>query len=350
MSPEISVLMAVCNEKEEFLKQALDSILKQTYTGFEFIIIDDGSSNHIQELLNRYNDPRIILIRNQTNLGLTKSLNIGLNVAKSKYIARLDSDDIAMPDRLKRQHEFLTRHRDIAAVGSWYIGINSVGHKIKTGTPVFESHMIRWRLLFKNTFIHSSIMYKKILAQRIGGYDESFSSSQDYDLWSRLNLNWETVNIPERLIKLRIHENSISSKNKSEQLDNLKKISKRNIEKILDKKISKTAFVQLSSTYLKENLNNLFFDITALDRDFEKLLRIFLKKYCYTNKSIIQDLKADIAYHIFLAILRSSVITPSRIKSAIKWIALNSNSLFHSFFYIIFKRTLLYGLINKTND
>jgi len=125
-NPEVTVLMSVYNG-EKYLREAIDSILNQTFTDFEFLIVNDGSTDRTAEILRSYDDPRIIIINNEKNIGLTKSLNIGLRMAKGEYIARMDADDVSMPERLQKQIELLNQKKNTGLVGTYYTIINEKG-------------------------------------------------------------------------------------------------------------------------------------------------------------------------------------------------------------------------------
>ncbi|HKQ33129.1 MAG TPA: glycosyltransferase family A protein, partial [Thermodesulfobacteriota bacterium] len=122
MTPKVTVLMTVYNG-EKFLNEAIDGILNQTFRDFEFLIINDGSTDGSREIIKSYKDPRINLVDNESNIGLTASLNRGLSLAGGEYIARQDADDISLPERLEKQISILERNPDIALLGSWYLEI-----------------------------------------------------------------------------------------------------------------------------------------------------------------------------------------------------------------------------------
>lgn len=213
---EISALMSVYNA-EGYVKDAIESILSQTFKDFEFIIINDASKDKSLEIIKSFQDSRIKLIDNSINLGLTKSLNIGLKSAKGKYIARMDADDISHPDRFKKQLEFLEAYNDIALVGSFVEVINEKNFIIDKRELIQDPDLIKFRMLFSNQFVHSSIFFRKALIDQIGGYNEKYKYSQDFELLSRLNQDHNMTNLPEYLLKLRVHKKRISHKNLAPQ-------------------------------------------------------------------------------------------------------------------------------------
>ena len=202
-TPDISIIMSVYNGAQ-YLRGCLDSILFQTEQNYEFIIINDGSTDSTGNILNSCNDSRLIVVE-QENLGLTKSLNRGLQLAKGKYIARIDADDQVEPDRLQKQKHFLCDNRDIVLVGSNALLIDETGETIgKTNLPLSHHEIIANLEAFKPVFVHSSIFFRKEEITQIGGYNERFTRSQDSDLYLRLSQSYKLANLKEPLVKLRV--------------------------------------------------------------------------------------------------------------------------------------------------
>ena len=212
MPPKISVVMAVYNN-ERYLQKAVDSILNQTFADFEFIIIDDSSTDSTGALLAEYaaRDGRIVLTRNERNLGLTRSLNLGLSRAQSPYVARMDGDDIILPDRFARQSAFLEQQPEIGAVGSWVQLMDEHG---QVASPVFQQPtapgFVSWCLYFYNPIAHPSVMMRREVVLRVGAYDPALARSQDHDLWCRLQGLTKLANVEAMLLYLRKHDSNIS--------------------------------------------------------------------------------------------------------------------------------------------
>jgi glycosyltransferase involved in cell wall biosynthesis len=228
MTPKISVVMSVYNG-EKHLRESIDSILNQTFTDFEFIIINDGSTDHTKQILESYSDPRIRLFH-QKNIGLTKSLNRGLNVANGEYIARQDADDISLPNRLEIQLQSMRSNRSLVLVGSFVHVINSHGRKLHLIKYPTHSDQIRDSLLERSCFCHGSVIFDKGLVNRLGGYCEEFKYAQDYDLWLRVSEHAEVSNIASPLYKLRFDSDSITFNKRMEQhvcSEVIKKIAKK---------------------------------------------------------------------------------------------------------------------------
>lgn len=217
--PKVSVVMAVYNG-EKYLKDAIESILDQTFRDFEFIIVDDGSTDKTLEILKEYErkDKRIKIIINKANIGLTKSLNKAIKEAKGEYIARQDDDDISLPERLKKQVEFLNRNEKIGIVGTFYYEINKKGKIIGKKTFPCSDERLKKTLIKYNPFFHSSVLIRREVFSRVGLYDESFKRAQDYELWFRVANFYKLANIPEFLTKRRYLEEMISRKKENEQI------------------------------------------------------------------------------------------------------------------------------------
>jgi glycosyltransferase involved in cell wall biosynthesis len=210
MGPKVTVLMSVYNGKK-YLREAIDSILGQTFTDFEFLIIDDGSTDSSADIIRSYSDPRVRFIRNEKNMGLTRSLNKGIRLATGEYIARQDADDISLPERLEKQVRFLDQNKDVGLVGTYFFMINEAGKTICVWNRLPEGIDLKKILLKGNPFGHGSVMFRAECIEKVGPYREEFKSVQDYDLWLRISEVYDVANIPEPLYKWRFHSKSISA-------------------------------------------------------------------------------------------------------------------------------------------
>ncbi|PLX28259.1 glycosyltransferase [Candidatus Parcubacteria bacterium] len=220
MEIKVSVLMSAYNA-ERFIGSAIESILNQSFTDFECVIVDDGSTDNTFEIIEQYrkNDPRIHIVHNEQNIGLTRSLNIGSSHCKGVYIARLDADDVCHQDRLKEQYDFMESHQDIALCGSMARYVDEHGQKIgEKNLPTDYMH-IKKKLLFNNQFVHSSLFMRKHVLDAEGFYHESFKASQDYELVLRIASRYKVENIPKQLVDWRVGENSLSWSSKRQEWD-----------------------------------------------------------------------------------------------------------------------------------
>ena len=213
--PPITVLMSVYNAATE-LGETIQSVLQQSFTDFEFLIINDGSTDSSGQILEYYaaKDQRIRIIT-QENTGLTKALNKGLSLAKGSLIARQDSDDHALPHRLQIQYDLFQNNQNLVLAGGNSIDRYQGGFTSEWGAySADELHEI---ITLKTPFPHSTAMYKKHSALKIGGYDERYQTSQDFDFWIRLAARGDVTMCAEPLIIRHVGENSISSKKKFQQ-------------------------------------------------------------------------------------------------------------------------------------
>ena len=216
VSPEISVIMSVYNQ-EEYVEEAINSILQQDFLNFEFIIVDDASTDQTRNKLKQFKDPRIKIFRNSQNRGLTKSLNKALKLASADIVARMDGDDVSLPYRLSTQFNFLKAHPEIALVGSSYYIIDKKNKIISTVKVPTSPDEISVVLSEQNCFGHGTVMFRKESILKVGGYDENYSYAQDYDLWLRLEKEFKIANIKKPLYLWRANENGISFRNQKEQ-------------------------------------------------------------------------------------------------------------------------------------
>ena len=216
--PLVSVIMATCNG-ERFLKSAVESVLGQTYANFEFLIVNDKSTDATSKILRTFSlkDKRIRVIENTENLGLTKSLNKALKEAKGKYIARMDDDDISLPERLQKQFAFLEANPEVALIGCLADIIDESGEVIGEKRSALDYKALKKKLLFNNQLVHSSWFLRSSVLKEVGGYNEQFKKAQDYELLFRLATKYPVCNLPEKLIQWRKRGGSLSFKDNLQQ-------------------------------------------------------------------------------------------------------------------------------------
>jgi glycosyltransferase involved in cell wall biosynthesis len=210
-TPLISVVMSVHNG-EKFLREAVESILNQTFRDFEFIIIDDGSADGSKAILEEYaaRGARVRLVSRE-NRGLTKSLNEGLALARGEFVARMDADDIALPERFQRQIEYLNNNSLIAALGTWVCFIDGQGVKMIEHHSAAHPAIIAWEFSMGNMVWHPTMMIRREWLEKVGNYDESFWVAQDFDLWSRIfRAGGRVAVLPEVLLHYRCGPQQIS--------------------------------------------------------------------------------------------------------------------------------------------
>lgn len=184
-SPSVSVLMTVYNA-EPWLREAIDSVIAQSFENWELITIQNGSTDASPAILASYADPRIRVISVAENMGRTLALRHAFDLARGEYVAVLDADDVAAPARLARQVEFLDRHESVVLVGAWTKRIDGAGRELGAWTPPTEEAELRDRLGYDNPIVHSAAMYRAGAAREVGGYPAEYPYAQDCGLWIRL--------------------------------------------------------------------------------------------------------------------------------------------------------------------
>jgi hypothetical protein len=214
--PRVSIIMPVYNE-ERYVRQAVDSVLQQTLADFEFVILDDGSTDRTPEILRTYTDPRIRLI-SQPNVGLTRSLNRCLSMATGHFVARMDGNDVSHPDRLQAQVDFLDTHAEVGLLGAYYVNIDDGGTVVKVYTYPTNDSEIRRALWSDCPFCHSVVMFRRECIDRIGEYRERIGPAEDYDLWFRISERFRLANLPRPLHQVRVTPTGISLAKRFDQI------------------------------------------------------------------------------------------------------------------------------------
>jgi glycosyltransferase involved in cell wall biosynthesis len=288
-SPKVSVVMAVHND-ESHLRSSIESVLSQTMNNFEFIIIDDHSNDASTAIAENIKDKRIKIVRNETNIGLTKSLNRGLCLARGKYIARLDSDDNASPCRLEIQSEILDSMARTEMVAGSCSVVDDKGRCLYVHKPPTTETSLKWLMIFRNPIRHSTVMWRNGDLR----YNEEFTYSQDYELWSRMR-RIKTFDI--NFASVRTHLNSISSKKTEDQDFFATMVTKRKCEIYLKKEISLRRAKILRS--LCVHRNNIQHDdiLNASESEVEQALEDYsdlVMNFINEEKPDMSELKRDI--------------------------------------------------------
>ncbi len=235
-TPRISVLMAV-RDGLPYLREALDSILTQSRTDFEFLVIDDGSADGSREMAEEIGDPRIRVLINERNLGLTRSLNLGLRAAQGEYLARQDADDVSLPQRLEVQADYLDRNPEVGLTACSVEYMDSEGGTECVDARGLSAGVLRWHLLFGNEIPHSGVMFRRREVLDLGGYDESLPFAQDYELWSRLSRRTDLVRLERVLLRYRRHQGALSATRKEEQYRIRDLIGGANMARLLKREV-----------------------------------------------------------------------------------------------------------------
>lgn len=211
LQPKVSVVMSVFNG-ERYLQEAIDSVLYQSFVDFELIIVDDGSTDQSKAIISSYTDKRIILIENKENIGLAASLNKGIDVASSEYIARMDCDDVCHKNRLAIQYEFMQCHPSIVILGSAALFIDKLGVRVCGYFPPIDDLTLR-KVFPGSPFVHPSVMFRKNVFYQAGKYPQEMRlGGEDPVLFSRMSKFGELGNLSELLINYRLVPGAMSRK------------------------------------------------------------------------------------------------------------------------------------------
>jgi len=219
----VTILMPVYNCRE-YVREAIDSILGQTFRDFEFLIIDDGSTDDTNEIIRKYSDDRIIIHENEKNLGLIATLNKGLDLANGRYIARMDGDDISYPDRIKQQFKFMESNPDVGLCGTWFE--NFSGNTIYEPTRYSRNDSdIRLMHLHQIHLSHGTCIFRtSVLKENNLYFNPEYVHAEDFELWTRIAKCTKFANIQQVLYKVRVNTNGVSESNRNIQNENTKKI------------------------------------------------------------------------------------------------------------------------------
>ncbi len=226
--PLVSVIMTIYNNAD-YLRAAIDSILEQSFGDYEFIIIDDGSKDNSSTIVSTYKDKRI-RFTSRPNKGLPASLNEGIAMATGKYIARQDADDISVHDRFQKQVAWLEKHPEVGLLGTNYLEMDAQGELIKVRNVFTQPDDLKLTLVFSNQFAHGSVMLRSSLLKKVGQYNETISSAQDYDLWTRISRVSPVYNLKDTLYHWRLYDAGFSSKNPGITEDQAETVRRREFD------------------------------------------------------------------------------------------------------------------------
>jgi len=293
--PLVSVLMPVYNG-EKYLKDAIESILKQTYCNFEFLIINDGSTDRSVGIIQSYRDTRIRLVHNNTNIKVSATLNKGLDLAIGKYVVRMDCDDVALPERIEKQVKYMNENQNVVMCGSWMRSFGN-GHKSVMRVPISYEN-IQCHMLFNNVIFHPTVILRlEELRDKGFYYNIKLGFGEDYELWLRIMTCHKIVNIPKVLLNHRIHDEhyAMNLENyKSMQLDAADKMRLMQLNRL-------GLYINDSGVAMHTSISCFRF---RHDRDFIEAAECWLNKLYMKNKDkrIYSDInfKEVLGYYWFL--------------------------------------------------
>jgi len=266
---------------EAYLRAAIESILNQTFTDFEFLIFNDASTDNSLIIINSYSDERIKVFNSTTNLGYIIHLNHGIEIAKGKYIARMDADDVSLPTRFEKQVAFLEQHSNIALVGTAAISIDEFGNEKDLIGEISPLNQLFTHLFFGNRFIHTSVMGWSDVFRKFK-YNANYYVAEDYFLWSQIAMKYKVSNLQEPLVKYRTHDTNISKLRKQKQEESVKKIYNFHLKNLGVRNLNE----KLSEMHFQILYNN---SLPTKERDVYKALDWLKKLYTLNKKNQIYD-------------------------------------------------------------
>ena len=229
--PKVSVIMPAYNA-EKFLRQAMDSVLSQTYSNLELIVINDCSVDSTESIILSYEDKRVVYLKNEKNLGVAATLNKGLETAKGQYIARMDADDICVPERLSIQLEYMDQNPDVIVCGSNFIPFDEKGDMVVCCYPETDE-AIRTAMLFGCPFAHPSVMIRAGALKKLGlKYEVAFEKVEDYRFWTQLQKHGKLYNIQQPLLRYRRHSGQITAISGALQLEGKYRIASQLLSQV----------------------------------------------------------------------------------------------------------------------
>ena len=296
----ISVVMPTYNTETEMLQQAVESILSQTFREFEFLIIDDGSTNDSVDYLNSLQDERIRLIRNPVNIGITKSLNIGLREAKGKYIARMDADDISLPTRFEKQYAYMEAHPDVILCGARVAFFHEdPSHPYGTSqvvSPDMEEYRVSMLFFNPGPYHPTALFRHRTMLEHHVTYDENLVYAQDYGMWETISRLGRVCVLPDVLLNYRLHEKQISKEHREKQFQCDREVKRRQLNALLGSVTEEELDLHCSHYPM-------FFPRAAMLSDisrwYNRLLKANKEKKIYRQKKLkqrIQKTKIKLVY------------------------------------------------------
>ncbi len=273
-SPLVSILMPVYNTAP-YLKEAMDSMLSQTFKDFELIVLNDCSPDNADEILDMYNDPRIVRYKGERNMGLSNVLNAGMDMARGKYIARMDSDDISLPNRLEIQVKYMEEHTDIDLCSC---GMKMFGAKDDVWIRDADPEKVKVTALFFSPILHASSIWKKESFDKYGlRFRQEMVPAEDYDMWCRaLSKGLKLVNLPNVLYRYRIHPSQATTQTEKSRLK-CREIQQEYMKNVLPTLSNKNreAFPKKKLPIFIANLKDGYFDKIILAK---RLIKMSLAK------------------------------------------------------------------------
>lgn len=289
--PDISVILPVYNG-EDHLTVCIASVLNQTFKNFEFIIVDDASTDSTPDILKIFakRDNRIKVFTHQINQKQTAAANTAIKIVQGKYIARMDADDIALPNRFQKQFDYLEANTEIGMIGSWVDIISDSGKVIEQWKTSAEPNILIWDLLFGASFAHSSVMMRKDSIVNVGFYQ--LYQAEDYDLWSRISRITKVANIPEILQQKRVWGGQLALRVISKNRDCTLQIMQNNMQFLLNNSSIDLELVKVIHSVIENN--QLELDSNTITKTTSLINALYNTYISKTNLSKAEEKKVTV--------------------------------------------------------
>jgi glycosyltransferase involved in cell wall biosynthesis len=308
LKPLISIIMPVYNS-DKYLAQAIDSILNQSISNFEFLILNDGSDDSSFEIINYYSalDPRIVHFYSSENKGLIYQLNEGIRLSKGQYVARMDSDDESLPERLELQVNYLDEHRHISIVGSQTITIDEKGNSLNQTSEIEQSpSYLFWKSFFQCPLKHPTVMIRKSVLSNYQ-YEEDYLHAEDYRLWTSILQCHDIAVINKPLLKYRVHSNSISKTKIHIQRNNSVRIVKEHWGHFFPYSIDKEIAFFLHNYHRSIELYD-YKKSYKVNKLLKRLYKEVQNRYVDLDNLVFSDYRKKVIYLIALSFKRNPLI------------------------------------------
>ena len=321
--PKVSVILSTHND-ELYIQQAVDSILNQTFTDFEFIILDDASTDKTPDILHKYRDPRIKIITNAQNKGIPASVNVGLAQAKGEYIARMDGDDVSALERFAKQVTFLDANPRIGVVGTQRKYLDTAGNFYNCNIRVHTTHnLIAWRVFMGASFWNPSTMIRRNVLDSVNGYNPIYFYASDLELWTRLLFVTRFANLDEDLLYYRVHDSNISQNWR--KYPTVPPPRTLLASRLINESVPDTRF-NLITSILYSNKRVTHFVAN-------QLIQFLIKLHaCLVNSDVFDGYPDDVTQELTQNIVKISNQAPERITAAI-------NEIIKPYYKLLSKRT-----------
>lgn len=290
----LSILMPVYNV-QDYVAEAIESMLHQTYTDFELILLDDCSTDKTAEVIKTIVDSRIVYHCNKRNMGLANNLNVGLKMAKGKYIARMDGDDISLPDRLQIQVDFLEAHPDIDLCSC---GMKMFGADNQVWVRDYDPEQVKVTMLFYSAVLHASSVFRKASFEKFDlHYNQDTFPAEDYDLWSRAIFYCKMVNLPDVLYLYRMHHAQVTSTDKR-SAEKCREIQLKYLQRALPE-LTQSDAINFVDRFIPDEIKT-HCDVRTFKKAYTQIVESNKTTAFFNQHKLLSTLKKRYQYKVFI--------------------------------------------------